>query len=123
MTWINLFGFLNAACAGLLAGLAFTYAHWVHREGSGRRRWMVWLGPIWGTVALYHAAIWAADAIRPEINTVPLMRPCSWLLLAIPAFTLFLAMAEDKQSKAERESDARLVEAKRAEIEGVLHGA
>jgi len=122
MNTTDLFGLLNAVCSGLLGGLAFSYAWWVHKEGQERRKWMAWVGPIWGTVALYHSAIWTADAFNPAIDTVPLMRPCSWLLLALPAFTLLRAMAEDKTSVHERRADTALVEAKRAEIERALNG-
>lgn len=122
MTWTGLFGLLSAACAGLLAGLAFGYAHWIHAEGNGQRRWMIWLGPLWGTVALYHAAVWVADAYHPDINTVTLMRPCSWLLLAIPAVVLFRAIAEDQKHRAQQRQDTRILAAKVAEVEMSLHG-
>ena len=122
MTYTDLFGLLNALCSALLGSLAYSYAWWIHKEGNGMRRWMIWAGPIWGTVAMYHSAVWTADAFRPAINTVPWMRPFSWMLLALPAFTLFRAMIEDKRHVDARLADSVLVEAKRAEIEGTLNG-
>ncbi len=122
MHWADWFGLLNAACAGLLGGLAFGYASWIHREGNGQRRWMIWLGPVWGIVALYHAAVWAADALHPAINTVPLMRPCSWLLLAIPALVLLRAILEDQKHRQQRQADTRLLCEKVRQVEASLRG-
>ena len=109
--------------AALLGGLAVAYARFVWTHGNGLRRFMRWIAPLWALAAFYHAAIWTWDAFDPAVDTLHWMRPCSWLLLAIPAMVLFGSLVEDTKRKAEHAEDAALVEAKRAEIEGMLHGS
>ena len=122
MTIVDLCALLNATAAATLGGLAFGYASWVHREGNGQRRWMIWLGPVWGAVALYHAGVWVADAFYPTINTFPLLRPVGWLAFAIPALVLFRAIAEDKRKRQQQKQDQRILSDKLAEVEMSLRG-
>jgi hypothetical protein len=114
MTWLESAAVVNAVCASLLGGLAVAYAHFAWTHGNGFRHWMRWLAPLWALVAFYHAAIWTADAFNPDINTLQWMRPVSWLLLAIPAMSLFFSLREDTDHRAqERQAEATLQAATR----------
>jgi hypothetical protein len=50
------------------------------------------------------------------------MRPCSWLLLAIPSLVLFRAIAEDKKHRQQQKADQRILSAKVREVEMSLRG-
>ena len=109
MTWLELAALLNSVSAALLGGLAVAYSRFVWTHGNGLRRFMRWLAPLWALAAFYHAAIRTWDAFDPAVDTVHWMRPCSWPLLAIPAFVLFGSLVEDtKHREQERKAETRL---------------
>jgi hypothetical protein len=77
MKWTDLFGLLNAVCAGTLAGLAYGYAFWVHREGNGQRRWMQRLSrrvPARNQHCAANATLLLAAAGNPIPGPVPCYR-------------------------------------------------
>jgi hypothetical protein len=111
MTWLELAALLNSVSAATLGGLAIAYARFVWTHGNGLRRFMRWLAPLWALVAFYHAIIWTWDAYNPTVNTLYWMRPCSWLLLAIPAFVLLGSLLEDtKHREQERQAESQLAD-------------
>jgi hypothetical protein len=108
---------LAAVSAALLGGLAIAYARFVWTHGNGFRRFMRWLAPLWSLVSFWYASIWVYDALHPDFDSTPWLRPVAWAVFLIPSLILFNSLKEDTRRKAEHNHDAALVEAKRREIE------